>query len=109
MRGFETMRTRPLDSRADRRSARLKVLSIDPSVKPERTAGARCRRRPGKLTAKFGVGTGPVKGDRPAVGRVAVARAAGRRTDDGNASPVGLPVAALKVVSPPHWMPMSRR
>ena len=29
-------------------------------------------------------------------------------TRDGKAMPVGLPVASLKVVSPPHWMPTSR-
>ena len=30
-------------------------------------------------------------------------------TRDGNARPVGLPVASENVASPPHWIPMSRR
>src|SRR5260221_10447927 len=104
MRGLDTMRTRPLTSAAERRTLRLKLLSIDPNDKP-RAPPCPVPTAAGRLTAKFGVGTVRVKGERPAVGVFPSYAPPAVVTFEGNAMPVGLPVASLKVASPPHWIP----
>src|ERR1700722_11218868 len=104
MRGEETIRTSPLVSAAVRRRFRLKLLSIDPSAIPSAPPDP-VPTAAGRLTAKFGFETELVKGDRPAVGVLPSVAPPAAVTREGNARPVGLPVASLNVVSPPHWMP----
>src|SRR6188768_2618766 len=101
IRGLDKMRSMPFDSAADRRTARLMVLSIDPKVRP------RAPPRPvptaaGRLTAKLGLATVLAKGLKPAVGVLPSLAPPAKPTEFGNARPVGLPVAAEKVASPPH-------
>ncbi len=40
MRGLERMRSKPLDSAADKRTARLIVLSTEPNDRADRAAGS---------------------------------------------------------------------
>src|SRR4051812_12923618 len=102
MRGLLRMRSIPLDSAAERRTARLMVLSIEPKVRP-RAPPDPVPPVAGGLTAKFGFATVRVKGLRPAVGVLPSLAPPAKPIELGNASPVGLPVAEEKVVSPPHW------
>src|SRR3954449_9904985 len=101
MRGLERMRRRPLASAADNRTARFTVLSTEPSERPiappEPVPTAA-----GRLTAKFGLATVLANGLKPAVGVFASLAPPTTPTEFGNASPVGLPVAAENVPSPPH-------
>ena len=69
MRGLEMMRSMPLASAAERRSARLKALLIEPSVRPS-APPAPVPTVAGRLTAKLGLETELVNGERPAVGVV---------------------------------------
>src|SRR6478735_8825123 len=100
-RGLLKMRSMPLDSAADRRTAKLTVLSIEPKVRPS-APPAPVPTAAGRLTAKFGLATVRVNGLRPAVGVLPSLAPPARPIELGNARPVGLPVAAEKVVSPPH-------
>src|SRR5262245_60893249 len=106
MRGELMMRTSPVVSNADRRTARLKLPARLPSDRPIAPpwpvpAGA------GKFTTKFGFGTVDAKGERPAVGVWPSVAPPATVTSDGNTRPVGLPVAELATTLPPHWMPTS--
>src|SRR4051812_14555519 len=101
MRGLLKMRSIPLDSAAERRTARLIVLSIEPKVRPS-APPAPVPTVAGKLTAKFGLATVRVKGLKPAVGVLPSLAPPTRPTELGKARPVGLPVAEENVVSPPH-------
>src|SRR5258706_3678121 len=101
MRGLDKMRSMPLDSAADRRTARLMVLSIEPNVRPIAPPEP-VPTVAGKLTAKLGFGTLFVNGERPAVGVFTSLAPPTTPTELGNASPVALPVAGLNVASPPH-------
>src|SRR5258708_21583595 len=101
IRGAVTIRTRPLDSAADKRKARLMVLSIDPKVIPS-APPLPVPTAAGRFTAKFGVGMLRTNGERPAVGVLLSKLPPAAATLDGKAMPVGLPVAGPKVTSPPH-------
>src|SRR5690349_22456214 len=108
MRGLDRMRSRPLASAAERRTARLIVLSTEPSERPMAPPDP-VPTAAGRFTAKFGLATAFVNGLKPAVGVLASLAPPTTPTEFGKARPVGLPVAAEKVPSPPHWMPTSRR
>src|SRR5687767_6604828 len=101
MRGLLRMRSRPVASAADRRTARLRVLSIEPKLRPS-APPCPVPTAAGRLTAKFGLGTALENGLRPAVGVLPSLAPPTTPTEFGNARPVGLPVAAEKVASPPH-------
>src|SRR5579872_5704132 len=107
MRGALTIRTRPLDSAAERRRFKLSVLSIDPKLMPSEPPDP-VPTAAGRLTAKLGIAMVRVNGEIPAVGALLSYAPPATATLFGNAMPVGLPVAGLNVTSPPHWMPMSR-
>src|SRR6478752_9385608 len=93
MRGLLKIRSMPLDSAADRRTARLTVLSIEPNVRPMAPPDP-VPTAAGRLTAKFGLATVFVKGLKPAVGVFASLAPPTTPTEFGKARPVGLPVAA---------------
>src|SRR3954447_2128130 len=101
MRGLERMRKSPLASAAERRTARLIVLSTDPNVRPMAPPDP-VPTAAGRFTAKFGLATVLVNGLRPAVGVFASLAPPTTPTEFGKARPVGLPVAAEKAASPPH-------
>src|SRR6188508_2418066 len=102
-RGLERMRSIPLDSAAERRTARLMVLSIEPNVRPS-APPVPVPTTAGRFTAKLGFATLLVKGLRPAVGVWESLAPPAMPTALGKASPVGLPVAGENVASPPHWI-----
>src|SRR5258708_317700 len=101
MRGLLKIRSMPLDSAADTRTATLIVLSIGPKVRPSAPPDP-VPTAAGRLTAKFGLATVRVNGLRPAVGVLPSLAPPTRPIELGNARPVGLPVADENVVSPPH-------
>src|SRR3954462_3315173 len=101
MRGLEMIRSMPDDSAADRRIPRLPVLLIDPRARPI-APPLPVPTAAGRLTAKFGLATVLVKGERPAVGVWASLAPPATPTAFGKARPVGLPVAGENVASPPH-------
>src|SRR6185436_8942600 len=107
MRGLERIRSMPFDSAADRRKFRLKLLSTEPKVRPI-APPLPVPTAAGRLTAKFGLLTVRVNGERPAVGVLPSVAPPTMPMLFGNAMPVGFPVAAENVASPPHWMPKSR-
>jgi len=82
----------PLVSAAERRIARFTVLLIEPSERPS-APPVPVPTVAGRFTAKFGFGDRARGGERPAVGVVASDAAADEADEDGNAAPVGLPVA----------------
>src|SRR5262249_445591 len=102
--GLEMIRSMPEDSAAERRTPRLTVLLIEPSVRPMAPA-VPVPTAAGRFTAKFGLATVRSNGERPAVGVCASVAPPAMPIADGNATPVGLPVAGEKLASPPHWMP----
>src|ERR1041385_3538969 len=108
MRGLDKIRSMPFDSAAERRRLRLKLLSTDPNVSPI-APPLPAPTAAGKFTAKFGLATVGVNGDRPAVGATPVGDPPTMPMLFGNATPVGFPVAAENVASPPHCTPKSRR
>src|SRR3954467_4195364 len=97
IRGLLKIRSMPLDSAADRRTARLMVLSIEPKLRPS-APPAPVPTAAGRLTAKFGLATVRVNGLRPAVGVCVSLAPPTMPTELGNARPVGLPVAGENVV-----------
>src|SRR3954468_20156003 len=101
IRGLLKMRSMPLVSAAERRTAKLTVLSIEPKVRPSAPPEP-VPTVAGRLTAKFGLATVRVKGLKPAVGVLPSLAPPARPTELGKARPVGLPVAAENVVLPPH-------
>src|SRR5215471_12087733 len=102
MRGLERMRSMPFDSAADRRRFKLKLLSTDPNVSPI-APPLPVPTAAGRFTAKFGLFTVRWKGESPAVGVLPSVAPPTMPMLFGNAMPVGLPVAAENVASPPHW------
>src|SRR5688572_27152575 len=108
IRGLDRIRNMPLASAAESRSERLKLLSIEPKVRPS-APPCPAPTAAGRLTAKFGLATVLANGLRPAVGVLLSLAPPTMPTEFGNATPVGLPVAPEKVASPPHWIPTSRR
>src|SRR5690349_20157627 len=101
MRGLERMRSMPFDSAAERRGFKLKLLSTDPSESPI-APPLPVPTAAGRLTAKFGLLMVRCNGERPAVGVLPSLAPPARPTLFGNARPVGFPVAAENVASPPH-------
>src|SRR5580658_5462486 len=91
MRGALTIRTRPLDSAADNLRLRLRALSMDPNVMPS-APPAPVPTAAGKFTAKFGMATVCLNGERPAVGALLSYAPPAVEMLEGNAKPVGLPV-----------------
>ena len=109
MRGLDRMRSMPLDSAAERRTREVDGVVDRAEGETDRAAGSgadRGRQVDGEVRV---VRPLRVNGLRPAVGVLASLAPPTTPTEFGNARPVGLPVAAENVASPPHWMPTSRR
>src|SRR5438309_10715523 len=99
MRGALTMRTRPLDSAADKRRFTSRLLSIDPNWKPMAPptpvpAGA------GMFTTKFGMPIDRENGEMPAIGVLPSYAPPAAVTLAGKDAPVALPVAGPNFTSP---------